>query len=135
VGGDGRFDYAVIEFSGCNDYPGYASGWKGIWVAPDWVITGRSIYMYGHPGDKWQPQIWGMGGGPGYGMLNGQYVDYRLDNWFGMSGSGLYQYWDDGWPYVVAVNRGYWGTFDSQNNYGRRITLDVYNFIVAYSAL
>ena len=58
AGGDARFDYAVIEFSGYGDFPGRASGWKGLWVAPDNVVTGNRMYLYGHPSDKAQPQIW-----------------------------------------------------------------------------
>jgi V8-like Glu-specific endopeptidase len=101
-GGDARFDYAVIEFAGCGDFPGRSTGWKGIWVAPDNVITGNLMYLYGHPSDKVQPQIWGN---EGVGILNGQYINFFMDAWFGDSGAGLYVYDTDGWPYVVSATR------------------------------
>ena len=132
-GGDARFDYAVIEFSGYGDFPGRSSGWKGLWVAPDNVITGF-INVYGHPSDKAQPQIWGNGGN---GILNGQYINFFMDAWYGDSGAGLYAYNTDGWPYVVGVLRGATGAIgdNSKPNFGRRMTRDVFDFILAYSAL
>jgi V8-like Glu-specific endopeptidase len=134
AGGDARFDYAVIEFSGYGDFPGRASGWKGIWVAPDNVVTGNKMYIYGHPSDKAQPQIWGNDGN---GLLNGQYINFFMDAWFGDSGGGLYVYDTDGWPYVVGVLRGAAGSLSdpTRPNFGRRMTRDVFDFIVAYSAL
>ncbi|WP_328712237.1 hypothetical protein [Nocardia salmonicida] len=134
AGGDARFDYAVIEFSGYGDFPGRASGWKGLWVAPDNVVSGNRMYLYGHPSDKAQPQIWGN---EGNGILNGQYINFFMDAWYGDSGSGLYVYDTDGWPYVVGVLRGATGAIgdNSKPNFGRRMTRDVYDFIVAYSAL
>jgi V8-like Glu-specific endopeptidase len=133
-GGDARFDYAVIEFSGYGDFPGRATGWKGIWVAPDNVVTGNRMYVYGHPSDKAQPQIWGN---EGNGILNGQYINFFMDAWYGDSGSGLYVYDTDGWPYLVGVLRGATGAIgdDTRPNFGRRMTQDVYDFVVAYSAL
>lgn len=134
AGGDARFDYAVIEFSGYGDFPGRASGWKGLWVAPDNVVTGNRMYLYGHPSDKAQPQIWGN---EGNGLLNGQYINFFMDAWYGDSGSGLYVYDTDGWPYVVGVLRGAAGAIgdNSKPNFGRRMTRDVFDFIVEYSAL
>jgi V8-like Glu-specific endopeptidase len=132
--GDARFDYAVIEFSGCNDYPGNRTGWKGMWEAPDGVITGNTIQLYGHPGDKTQPQIWGN---TGRGILSGQYINFFMDAWFGDSGAGLYTYDTDGWPYVVGVLRGPVGKIgdDKAPNFGRRMTRDMFDFIIFYSAL
>ena len=46
AGGDARFDYCVIEFSGCGDFPGHATGYKGLWEAPDNVVTGNRLYLY-----------------------------------------------------------------------------------------
>ncbi|MFD6400256.1 trypsin-like serine peptidase [Nocardia sp. NPDC060249] len=134
AGGDARFDYAVIEFSGYGDFPGRASGWKGLWVAPDNVVSGNRMYLYGHPSDKAQPQIWGN---EGNGVLNGQYINFFMDAWYGDSGSGLYVYDTDGWPYVVGVLRGAAGAIgdNTKPNFGRRMTRDVYDFVVAYSAL
>jgi V8-like Glu-specific endopeptidase len=133
-GGDARFDYAVVEFSGYGDFPGRASGWKGLWVAPDNVVTGNRLHLYGHPSDKAQPQIWGN---EGNGVLNGQYINFFLDAWYGDSGSGLYVYDTDGWPYVIGVLRGATGAIgdNSRPNFGRRMTQDVFDFILAYSAL
>jgi V8-like Glu-specific endopeptidase len=133
-GGDARFDYAVVEFSGYGDFPGNATGWKGLWEAPDNVVTGNRMYIYGHPSDKFQPQIWGN---EGNGLLNGQYINFLMDAWYGDSGSGLYVYDTDGWPYVVGVLRGATGAIgdDTKPNFGRRITRDVFDFIIAYSAL
>src|SRR5262245_15158504 len=134
-GGDARFDYAVVEFAGCGDFPGRSTGWKGVWAAPDNVITNNRLYVYGHPSDKAQPQIWGD---EGAGLLNGsQYINFFIDAWFGNSGSGLYVYDTDGWPYVVGVLRGATGALgdNTRPNFGRRITLDVFNFIVANSEL
>jgi V8-like Glu-specific endopeptidase len=133
-GGDARFDYAVVEFAGCGDFPGRSTGWKGIWVAPDSVITGNLMYVYGHPSDKAQPQIWGD---QGSGILNGQYINFFIDAWFGDSGAGLYVYDTDGWPYVVGVLRGAAGAIgdDTRPNYGRRITQEVFDFIIANSEL
>ena len=133
-GGDARFDYAVVEFAGCGDFPGRASGWKGLWEAPDSVITGNTMFVYGHPSDKRQPQIWGN---EGNGIRNGDYINFFMDAWFGDSGSGLYVYDTDGWPYVVGVLRGAAGALgdDSRPNFGRRITREVFDFIVANSEL
>lgn len=132
-GGDARYDYAVIEFSGYGDYPGRASGWKGLWVAPDNVVTGF-VNVYGHPSDKSQPQIWGNGGN---GIVNGQYINFFMDAWYGDSGAGLYAYNTDGWPYVIGVLRGAAGAIgdNSKPNTGRRMTRDVFDFIKNYSAL
>lgn len=135
AGGDGTYDYAVVELRGCNDYVGDSTGWKGTWVVSDSDINSNTIYMYGHPSDKTQPQIWGMSGAAGNGIANGIWVDYRLDNWYGMSGSGIYYYQSNGSPYVMGINRGYWGTTDAYNNYGKRWTSDVANFILANSYL
>jgi V8-like Glu-specific endopeptidase len=134
AGGDARFDYAVVEFSGYGDFPGNATGWKGLWEAPDNVVTGNLMYVYGHPSDKFQPQIWGN---EGNGLLNGQYINFFMDAWYGDSGSGLYVYDSDGWPYVVGVLRGATGAIgdDTKPNFGRRVTRDVFDFIIAYSAL
>jgi V8-like Glu-specific endopeptidase len=134
TGGDARFDYCVVEFSGCGDYPGNATGYKGWWVAPDDVITGNRMSLYGHPSDKAQPQIWGN---EGNGILDGQYIKFFMDAWFGDSGAGLYVYDTDGWPYVVGILRGPSGALgdDTRPNFGRRITLDVFNFIRDNSAL
>lgn len=131
-GGDARYDYAVVEFAGCGDFPGRNTGWKGVWVAPDSVITG--IYVYGHPSDKAQPQIWGS---EGAGIVNGDYINFFIDAWFGDSGAGLYVCDTDGWPYVVGVLRGAAGALGNDNspNYGRRITQEVFNFILANSEL
>ncbi|MFE6924798.1 hypothetical protein ACFVAV_27495 [Nocardia sp. NPDC057663] len=43
----------------------------------------------------------------------------------------------NGWPYVVGVLRGPTGALgdDTKPNFGRRMTRDVFDFIVAYSAL
>lgn len=134
AGGDARFDYAVVEFAGCGDFPGRATGWKGLWEAPDNVVTDNLMYVYGHPSDHVQPQIWGN---EGNGLLNGQYINFFMDAWFGDSGSGLYVYDTDGWPYVVGVLRGATGTIgdDTRPNFGRRITREVFDFIVANSEL
>lgn len=133
-GGDARFDYAVIEFAGCGDFPGRATGWKGFWVAPDSVITGNLMYVYGHPSDRVQPQIWGN---EGNGILNADYINFFMDAWFGDSGSGLYVYDVDGWPYVVGILRGATGAIgdNTKPNFGRRITSEVFDFIVANSEL
>jgi V8-like Glu-specific endopeptidase len=133
-GGDPRFDYAVLEFSGCNQFPGNRAGWKGLWAAPDQPIRDYGLHVYGHPSDKPQPQIWGAGGA---GIPNGDYVDFYVDAYYGSSGSGLY-IWDvDAAPYVVGVLRGPRGALNdnSKPNFGRRVTGDVFDFIVAYSAL
>ncbi|MFD6451268.1 hypothetical protein ACWFRF_25270 [Nocardia sp. NPDC055165] len=49
----------------------------------------------------------------------------------------LYVYGTDGWPYVVGVLRGAAGAIgdNSKPSFGRRMTRDVCDFIVAYSAL
>ena len=92
------------------------------------------MFVYGHPSDKRQPQIWGN---EGNGIRNGDYINFFMDAWFGDSGSGLYVYDTDDWPYVVGVLRGAAGALgdDSRPNFGRRITREVFDFIVANSEL
>ena len=103
-------------------------------AAPDTIITGNRLYVYGHPSDRIQPQIWGD---EGSGIKNGDYISFFIDAWFGDSGSGLYVYDTDGWPYVVGVLRGATGSIgdDTKPNFGRRITREVFDFILAYSEL
>lgn len=133
-GGDSRFDYAVVEFSGAGSFPGRTAGWKGIWVAPDEIVTGNTLSIYGHPSDKKQPQIWGA---DGTGSVSGDFIETKIDAWYGESGSGIYTYDTDGWPYVIGVLLGGLGTIgnDADPNFGRRITQDVFSFVVEYSAL
>jgi hypothetical protein len=51
--------------------------------------------------------------------------------------SGLYVYDVDGWPYVVGILRGATGAIgdNTKPNFGRRITSEVFDFIVANSEL
>ena len=92
------------------------------------------MYIYGHPSDRVQPQIWGNEGDD---ILNSDYINFFMDAWFGDSGGGavrLRHRW-------LAVRRGRAvrasGALgdNARPNIGSRIMREVFDFIVANSEL
>ena len=131
-GGDARFDHAVIEFSGHGDFPGRGSGWKGLWVAPDATVTGfsrlRASQRSGAAADLGQRR-----------QRSPQRAVHQLPHGRLVRGQRRrpLRLHTDGWPYVVGILRGATGAIgdNTKPNFGRRMTRDVFDFIVAYSAL
>jgi len=153
-------DYAVIEFdrdwwdpSVCtvdtgpgsyNDHPGNAVGWRGLAVTSDTVLRPLPISLQGFPGKAsecpgsncFYPSVWAENGT--MRDLLPEVLRFTIDATGGQSGSGLFYNVGAG-PYVVGLFKGSIHDctlgFCDDYNFARRISLDVYNNVLAFSEL
>jgi V8-like Glu-specific endopeptidase len=130
------WDYAAIEYSAeCGLYPGDTVGWPGLWEASDTQILNTYSSMMGYPGPAPDayfvfPTLYEQIDG---GCDVDSYIVYfNLDDSGGDSGAAIVQeIFDDGTPYITAVNKGdSGGTY----NWGRRTDSTVVAFIEANTA-
>ena len=122
--GNPEYDYGAIILS--TDL-GAQTGWFGIGAYTDATLNGSTVNISGYPGDKpggtqWYHSDAVSGVGP-------RKVFYVVDSAGGQSGSAVYRV-DNGARYGVAVHA-YGG---STSNSGTRITQEVFNNLVAWSA-
>jgi V8-like Glu-specific endopeptidase len=138
-GGVGYADYAVFELSGCDDFVGNSTGWKGLMIVSVANANGLLVKLTGFPLDK-SPYP-GEFSGSGNTLTTSEYPWYlfhSIDTGPGERGAPVTR-WVGGTTYaVVGINAGYWGTTGSppgDYNFGAMMDSTAYNFIIDNSAL
>jgi len=122
--GNPEYDYGAIILS--TDL-GAQTGWFGIGAYTDATLNGSTVNISGYPGDKPGGTQWYHS--DAVSSVGPRKVFYVVDSAGGQSGSAVYRV-DNGARYGVAVHA-YGG---STSNSGTRITQEVFNNLVAWSA-
>lgn len=112
------YDYAMIVLE---EPIGYTAGWLGFGYVNGWWV--RNANIAGYPADKPSGSMWRHS--CEMEAIDDGHVQHFCDTYGGMSGSGLYQYFEEGSRIIYAVHA-YGGRVD---NAGTRINEDIFGLL------
>lgn len=96
-------DYgAILLDTGFENADGEAPGVYDVAIAPDELMNGAKLNMFGYPGDKPIGQMWFAGGE--IFRLDPARLFYKIDTYRGMSGSAVMLTYSDGRRMAVGIH-------------------------------